>query len=163
MRGHSPTDDVLRFTGMVRVPVVLLVAIVAVWSMVISFLDQPQYQPSAESMQGIYIETDGETPPARIELHADHTMRITGLTSYNGDRFDPQCKWNGTGIWAFSGSLGLKVIEPAKEGSPPACIGRWVNGGFEVLGRHEPFRLFMPIGDPDTHRGLTFMRQGSFQ
>jgi hypothetical protein len=141
------------------------------------FWDYTKAKPSDADLVGTYEVLKTRLPgdlaktvreaDAVVVLKADHTAVLTNVPEFDAFGERVACQLAGTAEWALddkmnSGwgwSIAFQSYHPSTKPSARECnLGSSIWGGFLVLSRHAPYRLYSIVGDPDSDTGVEFGR-----
>lgn len=107
---------------------------------------------------------------AQIILRADGTAMLSNVPEFDdfGQRF--VCNLSGSAKWELNDkidvgwgwSVAFQNYQPATMPTARECdLRNSIIGGFLVLSRHAPYRIYEIVGDPDSDTGVELERTGA--
>ena len=134
------------------------------------FWDFTGSEPKQSDLVGTYVvlKISGSPPSfhstgnVRVILNSDHTASLSEIPEYDGFGEKLLCPRFASGTWQLYGSGEWTVnFWPNKVGQAKTGVEECdvLNTPFWVLGHNAPYRLYLPIGDPDEDTGIEFRRQ----
>jgi hypothetical protein len=150
-----------------------LVAIVGLLIGPFSIWNTPSHAPPPRDVAGIYTPDDASRAEwtrehvnlsalSYIRLNEDHTVEVHDMPVFDAFGQSQNCQCSATGKWTFDESsygvkldLNLTSTAPAPNTKPCTDYGAMI----ELVGRHQPYRLYQTIGDPDSGTGITYLHR----
>jgi len=136
--------------------------------------DYSKQEPKESDMVGTYeilklrlpsSAASGVDKGARITLRGDGTTALSSVPVFDDSGFKFVCSLTGAATWnlddrinsGWGWSVAFENYRPAAKPIAPECnLRNAIVGGFLILSRHAPYRLYEIVGDPDSGTGVAF-------
>jgi len=138
--------------------------------------DYSKQKPKDSDMVGTYkifklrlpLTATVSRKDAQIILRTDGTARLSNIPEFDlfGQRF--VCNLSGSATWklddkidlGWGWSVAFQKYQPDATPTARECdLRNSIIGGFLVLSRHAPYRIYQIVGDPDSDTGVEFERK----